>query len=1072
MKEVKSFLIVIAVLAISSLSVQGLHEIRATSSAKVATAGDEVVITVYVNDSSNYAVTNAKVNLSMFSGSGTINPRFASTNSIGVAKMVYTVGALPATNVIKIESGSATPVLLSIEGKASPPTEFSVSLDQEKIYPETQCSLIVVVRNIKGKGSSDIPVTIKSSSLVNLEPLNGKTNAEGKFTVSLKSGKTLGTDTIEITAGSLAAQTKEIKIVPYPVTTFTAIAEPYAIYTRSKTTIKIKVADSRSKAVSGAKLAFQITNGNAELEKNEAVTDSNGVCLVKLKSGTNEGTVTVSVKLADKERESDIAPVLVNISVTKLILPPAKLEFSSDYPFAMSGNDVTFTALVLDKEGNPVVGAAVAFEVTEGGGKLQQVLLSTGQEGKTKVTLTTGKKAGVNTVKAKCEQLPPAEASIKTEGKVVYTRKPAGKPAKLFAFIEKKGERLSVDAVITDENFVPVNDVQVYFKIIKGEGSLSSELSNTDIGGTASAAFIPEGYGVINIQVSAPAIFQTKGLIYKKNIPVFQLLISVASLFLLLLFIYFPLRGKRLKLQYLDQFTGLNNELFAKYRLKKAIRNKSKFTALFLNFNHFKSFNSINGYEKGNELIKAVADILKINIGQSGVVCHLGGDDFVVIMKPEKVEDLPERLLAEISEMIKSFYPVNVRKKESIILKDKTGKEYSCPLASVAMAVLESDRFLAVNFNDFLDGAGKVMKSAKSKNGNAIAYDVDKNPDAGKQYKIGWFTIIGFLMILFFSIEAFSAESTMILSAWSSGSGKTVKISAHVTDLKERPVSNAFILFSVEKGDGMLENGYAATDDGGNCAVNYTVGQFKGYDIIKVCGEELTPVDVEIKKSTSGLEVLMYFSLIMFTAFIVILLVKIFNLRLLIKGIDKDSGVRTRFFAGKYIGELILGDTGFVTTFIQFRDFQEYCKVYGYEKGDKTIKFLSGYIKEAVIANGGKQDDIFYYWQDHFVIVSPLMRSEGFAKKIIEQLDTSVSLLCEDHGQNFYTLQLLMAQVESDKLKHKGLEEIMEVGEILINKAKTKTGSTCLSYSEYLLGEKEKHEPVPDLNSQVKKELQ
>ena len=258
----------------------------------------------------------------------------------------------------------------------------------------------------------------------------------------------------------------------------------------------------------------------------------------------------------------------------------------------------------------------------------------------------------------------------------------------------------------------------------------------------------------------------------------------------------------------------------------------------------------------------------------------------------------------------------------------------------------------------------------------------------------------------------------------------------------------------------MLEDCYAVSDDNGNCVVRFTGGRTKGANIVRVYGEGLTPVDVDIKIRTSGIEILIYFAIIMFTAFTAVLTAKILNMRLLFKGIDKDVGYRTRIFAEKFIEKLIRKESAFVTTFIQFRDFQEFCKVFGYEKGDKILKSFSEYIKESVKLSGGKKREIFYYWQDHFIIVSPSMRSEDFANELITMLNVSIPLFCEDKIEKYSSLDILIAQVESEKLKNKNLVEIMNTGEILFNKTKSKNGSSSITYSKYLLGGSEDPKPV------------
>src|SRR3989339_374546 len=1072
-KEIETLIMAFLLLALLPLDLYADNIIKAASNVEAVDAGEDANITVNVTDLKDYAINHAQVTFSVVSGGGFVKPEPVFTNLAGITRTVFTTGNTPGMNILKIEADTTDPVFISIKGMDSPPLDFSVNIDQEIFYPETSGRITVFVNNTKNRPCSNVPVIINSTKLMVLEQSSGKTDAGGKFCTGVKAGKNTGTVKLEVSAGTLSSQIKEISIIPSPITSFQTTAESYDIFTKSSTTLKVKVEDIRKNPAANIKVSFSVTEGAARFEPAEAVTAADGICFVKLRSGDAEGTIVAGVKLINEERAKDLEPALLTINVTSLILPPAKLELKANHSFVTAGDEVTLTAAVFDKKGNPVTGAAVNFKVSAGTGKLSSKIVYTGKYGKAVLTLRTGAKAGVNSVRASCEKLPAQAVSVNTESQIVLARKNAGTPSKLNVYLSQKSGKPAVCALITDSNYLPVKGVQMFFNIIKGKGSLAALSTKSDANGLASVILKPEGYGTLDIRVSVNSGIVPKDISYKNISPVHFSFTPLSGIFTVLLMILVLLLNKRVKLRHIDTFTGLRNELSAKYQIKKAIKYKKKFTAILLDLNNFKYFNIVNGYEKGNELIRAIADILKINTGHLGTVYHLGSDDFMVLIKKNKAEGVPEELAKKIAEKIKSFYPEEEQRTGLVHIEEKSRKEL--PLTSVSLAVMDSRFFPVSNFNEFIDKAEKVMKAAKIKDGNGVAHNIDSNPDIGRQYKIGWFTVLSLLFVLLLPYSSQAKEPQMNLGAWSSsqsaGTGKTVKITAHVSDPKEHPVSNAFVVFSVGKGDGYVKDSYSITDDSGNCSVIFFTGKTKGINTINVYSNGLLPVEVKVTGRQMGMEVLNYSLTFLLPFCIFLLLVKIVNMLLLLRGIDKDSGYRTRFFAEKNIRNLSRESGDFVTTFIQFRDFREFCKIYGYHKGDKVIKNFSKCIKNSVLEANGKPEEIFYYWKDRFTIVSGSMDPELFTKYLIKNMEIMVPLLCSNRTENYSTLNLLIARIESSQLKVKYLEEIMNAGETLMNKAKGNTGNFDLSYSKYLSDEKAKISAEAATAGAVKKAL-
>ncbi|RAN32044.1 putative bifunctional diguanylate cyclase/phosphodiesterase [Hyphomonas pacifica] len=84
-----------------------------------------------------------------------------------------------------------------------------------------------------------------------------------------------------------------------------------------------------------------------------------------------------------------------------------------------------------------------------------------------------------------------------------------------------------------------------------------------------------------------------------------------------------------------DPLTGLANRRKGMSHLKKLLQNASKrpVTIVGVDLNRFKGVNDLHGYNAGDMLLVAVSERLVDAVGDLGMVCRMGGDEFVVIFK-------------------------------------------------------------------------------------------------------------------------------------------------------------------------------------------------------------------------------------------------------------------------------------------------------------------------------------------------------------------------------------------------------------------------------------------------------
>ena len=97
-------------------------------------------------------------------------------------------------------------------------------------------------------------------------------------------------------------------------------------------------------------------------------------------------------------------------------------------------------------------------------------------------------------------------------------------------------------------------------------------------------------------------------------------------------------------LAFQDALTGLPNRRLMLDRLGHALaassRNKLQGALLFIDLDNFKTINDSLGHDKGDQLLKLVAERLVDSVREEDTVARLGGDEFVILQ--ESLSDMPE----------------------------------------------------------------------------------------------------------------------------------------------------------------------------------------------------------------------------------------------------------------------------------------------------------------------------------------------------------------------------------------------------------------------------------------------
>lgn len=166
-------------------------------------------------------------------------------------------------------------------------------------------------------------------------------------------------------------------------------------------------------------------------------------------------------------------------------------------------------------------------------------------------------------------------------------------------------------------------------------------------------------------------------------------------------------------LAYHDALTRLPNRELARDRLMQALadakRHNKQVALVLLDLDHFKNINDTLGHTAGDQLLRAVAQILVNTLRQSDTVSRPGGDEFLMVLKDLPDLDAVTPVVAKVMEELSKPIAVN-------------GQDLSIS-ASMGIAMAPSD---GEDFDTLLQRADTAMYRSKDEGRNTYRFFDDR----------------------------------------------------------------------------------------------------------------------------------------------------------------------------------------------------------------------------------------------------------------------------------------------------------------------------------------------------------
>jgi len=173
--------------------------------------------------------------------------------------------------------------------------------------------------------------------------------------------------------------------------------------------------------------------------------------------------------------------------------------------------------------------------------------------------------------------------------------------------------------------------------------------------------------------------------------------------------------------------TGLPGNVRIEEEIDARVEQQIPFAILYADLDHFKAFNDHYGFVRGDQAIQTTARMLEevsrdLSDG-SAFVGHVGGDDFVVVVPPEKAGGVAQGLVDAFDAMAGSFYDDEDRERGFIEVINRRGELQRFPVLTVSIGVASTDQRGFQHYAEAVAVAAEMKQFTKAATGSSWAVD-------------------------------------------------------------------------------------------------------------------------------------------------------------------------------------------------------------------------------------------------------------------------------------------------------------------------------------------------------------
>jgi diguanylate cyclase (GGDEF)-like protein len=176
--------------------------------------------------------------------------------------------------------------------------------------------------------------------------------------------------------------------------------------------------------------------------------------------------------------------------------------------------------------------------------------------------------------------------------------------------------------------------------------------------------------------------------------------------------------------RYANPLTQLPGNVPIDEHIDRLLRSGARFHACYCDLDHFKPYNDVYGYRKGDDLIQLVGNILTSQCDPDrDFVGHIGGDDFMLLMQSEDWELRCGRILAQFASAVPACYSADDLARGAIVAEDRQGNASAFPLTTLSLGVISVEGARYASHHAIAAASSAAKAQAKKIKGNSLFLD-------------------------------------------------------------------------------------------------------------------------------------------------------------------------------------------------------------------------------------------------------------------------------------------------------------------------------------------------------------
>jgi GGDEF domain-containing protein len=169
--------------------------------------------------------------------------------------------------------------------------------------------------------------------------------------------------------------------------------------------------------------------------------------------------------------------------------------------------------------------------------------------------------------------------------------------------------------------------------------------------------------------------------------------------------------------------------------IKSRLDSGAMFAICYADLDHFKEFNDRYSYYDGDRVIlivsRIIRDVVKGLCQRDGFVGHIGGDDFIIILPLDRVQEICSEIVTVFDALIPYQYSIQDRRAGYFFGKDRRGHLHRVPLMTLSIGIVTNEHRRFSHPAEVSETATEMKMYAKTLPGSVFVVDRRKDSERG-----------------------------------------------------------------------------------------------------------------------------------------------------------------------------------------------------------------------------------------------------------------------------------------------------------------------------------------------------